>query len=89
MSEQEIQTAEGTDEPIEAIEVAEGETATISRGVVGADGATVEPVGSGGKILTWECSIGDFKSHVGEAEVAQHIADVHGDAPAKPRGKRK
>lgn len=45
----------------------------------------VESVGSGGEILVWECSEGDFVSRDSSAAVTAHIGDVHGDAPSTKR----
>lgn len=69
---------ETDDEEAEAVEEATPD-------IVGADGAKVEPVGAGGRILVWECSVGDFTSRSGAAAVNRHIADVHG----KAKGTRK
>jgi putative transposon-encoded protein len=60
----------------EEIEVEVEVEVTIEEAVTVTGDATVEPVGSGGKVLVWECSLGDFNAR-SEQEVADHINGTH------------
>jgi hypothetical protein len=75
----EVQEHEGHGEPMEGIEApADGTMVELVSGE-----AAVEPVGSGGRVLVWECSLGDFTSHV-EQEVVDHVGR-HAKPKAAPK----